>query len=182
MKRIFFLYMSVVFLLISCQDSSKSAKANEQVEDEILYLEFVNLDSTSVSINTIEQVKEELFNNAYFAGKEINSDWQGIRKLDADEQIKPQDIDQYHQYIHKFRDFAEYDVKDGAIEKIVITLNKPINDTIPNFNYRSYKKLGHADWQSVFNPGNFRYKESNTYTKDQLTPWMIKIIVLLTFK
>jgi len=44
-------------------------------------------------------------------------------------------------------------------------MNKPIDGSISNFNYRSYKKLGYEEWQSVFNPGNFRYPEKKYLNK-----------------
>jgi hypothetical protein len=189
MKRILFISISVVFFLISCQNSSESSveldkniQTDEQVENIFFYVEFINLDSTSESINPFEQVRKELFNNGYILGKETSNDWQGIRKIDATEHIMLQDIDKDHPNIHRFRDFSEYDSSNGDIEKIVITLNNPVNDTIPNFNFRTYKKLGHNDWQSVSNPGNFRYTESNNPTETDLANWMIEHIVLLTFK
>jgi len=187
MKRIFFAYISVCVLLTSCQNNSQSSvesnnniPPNEQVEDKFFYIEFVNLDSTNEYINSIELVKKELLNNGYIAGKENNNDWQGIRKIDPVEHILLNEIDENHPNIHRFRDFSEYDSNNGDIEKIVITINKPINDTIPNFNYRSYKKLGHENWQSVTNPGNFRY--DNTFDEAKFANWMIETITLLTFK
>jgi hypothetical protein len=175
--------------LISCQNSSESSaelvktiQTDQQVENVFFYVEFINLDSTSESINPFEQVKKELFNNGYILGKETSNDWQGIRKIDTTDYILLQDIDKNRPNIHRFRDFSEYNSSNGNFEKIVITLNNPVNDTIPNFNFHSYKKLGHDNWQSVFNPGNSRYTESNMPNETEFANWMIEHIVLLTFK
>ncbi|MBL4705874.1 MAG: hypothetical protein JKY54_15215, partial [Flavobacteriales bacterium] len=144
------------------------------------YIEFVNLDSTNAYGNSIELVKKELLNNGYVAGKENNNEWQGIRKIDTFEHIILDEIDQYHPNIHRFIDFSGYDSNNGDMERIVITINNPINDTTPNFNYHSYKKLGHEDWQSVTNPGNFR--SGNAFDETKFANWMIETITLLTFK
>ncbi len=189
MKRILFIYLTIVIFLISCQNSSESSaelvktiQTDQQVENVFFYVEFINLDSTSESINPFEQVKKELFNNGYILGKETSNDWQGIRKIDTTDYILLQDIDKNRPNIHRFRDFSEYNSSNGNFEKIVITLNNPVNDTIPNFNFHSYKKLGHDNWQSVFNPGNYRYTESNMPNETEFANWMIEHIVLLTFK
>lgn len=181
--------MSVTFLLISCKHSSQSSKksdeniqAIEQVENKFFYVEFVNMDSTNKYKNSIDIVKKELLNSGYVANKEVNNDWQGIRKIDESKHIILENISEYHPNIHRFIDFSEYDSNKGNIEKIVINFNKPINDTIPNFNYRSYKKLEHEDWQAVFNPGNFRYIENNEFNESELANWVTRTIVLLTFK
>ncbi|KAB7531037.1 hypothetical protein F8C76_05940 [Flagellimonas olearia] len=189
MRRIFYISLSAAFLLTSCKnisqssiESGKKIQAVEQAEDKFFYIEFVNLDSTNIYRNSIDLVKKELLNNGYIVDKENNNDWQGIRKIDKSEHIILDEISEYHPNIHRFINFSEHDSNNGDIEKIVININKPINDTIPNFNYCSYKKLGHEDWQSVFNPGNFRYRESNAFNESELANWMIKTIVLLTFK
>tara|TARA_R110000764_G_scaffold69482_1_gene143792 strand:+ start:1210 stop:1779 length:570 start_codon:yes stop_codon:yes gene_type:complete len=189
MKTYFFLYISVTFLLISCKDSSQSSKAsgenmqaNEQVTNKFFYIEFVNLDSTKNCRNSIELVKKELLYNGYVAYKESNNDWYGIRKINESEHIKLEQINEYHPNIHRFLDYLEYDSNNDNIEKIVIDFNKPINDTIPNFNYSTFKKLGHDDWQSVLNAGSFKYKGNKEYDESELANWIIKTIVLLTFK
>lgn len=189
MSKIFYISLSVVFLLVSCQNNSQSLidvnKNNQtikQVEDKFFYIEFINLDRKNTYRNIVEELKKELYNNGYINSKKSDNDWQGIRKVNIAEHINLQDIDKYHPNIHKFRDFSEYDSSSEDIEKIVITLNKPINDSIPNFNFRSYKKRGHEEWQSIFNPGNFRYMEKQTFNESEMTNWMIKTIVSLTFK
>ncbi len=190
MKRKIITYLSVIFLLISCQNNSQSSVefnkntlADEQVKNKNYYIEFISLDSANKYINIIEQVKNELYNNGYIVSQEnTNNNWQGIRKIDTTEHIIIRDVDKHHPNIHKFKDLSEYNLNDKDVEKIVITFNKPINDTIPNFNYHSFKKLGHDDWQSVFNPGNFRHEEKSTFNETELANWVIRHIVLLTFK
>lgn len=189
MKRTLFIHISIVFLLISCQNTEKSSlessnniEGDNQVEDKFFYVEFIHPEDSIAYGNSIELVKKKLLKNGYIAGKDFENGHQGIRKIDSDEYITIRDVNKYQHNIHKFKDFSKYDPNDGDIEKIVITVNKPINDSIPNFNFRSYKKLGHEDWQSTFNPGNFRYIEKKTFDESKFANWMSEIIVLLTFK
>jgi ribosomal protein S8 len=188
MKRILIVYIPVILLLISCQnssepstDSNENIQNSEEVKDLFYYMEFVDFENTNNSRNIIEQLKNELYSNGYIATTETN-EWQGIRKVNKEELITLKDMDKYQTYIHKFKDISEYNPKNGDLEKIVITLNKPINDTIPNFNYHSYNKRGFKEWQSLKNPGNFRYTEGIPFTESELRNWMINLIIILTFK
>jgi hypothetical protein len=84
--------------------------------------------------------------------------------------------------IHRFKNYIANSSEDSDIEKIVIFYNKPIGDTVPNFNYRSYKKRGHPDWQSSSNPGNFAFKGTGDFEEKDIANWIVNILVLLTFK
>jgi hypothetical protein len=65
----------------------------------------------------------------------------------------------------------------------VITFHSPGKDQLYNFDFQSYKKLSRAEWQSVFNPGNFRFPNKNPEGQEKdLSSWMFDRIVLLTFK
>lgn len=173
--------------LASCiSDNTNSQKKDIEkqdiVKDIFYYVEFIDMDNTNTSQKVIMQVKLEIFANRYIAGIEEN-DWQGIRKTEPNEKINIADLNKYHPNIHQFRNFSEYNSNQiEDFEKIVITYNKAIENTIPNFNFRSYRKLGHEEWQSVFNPGNFRYKEKQDFSENDLAEWIIDHIVLLTFK
>ena len=189
MKGILYISILLVLFFVSCQNSSASSvqldeknQTEGEVENLFYYVEFINLDDTDESIETLNLLKKELFNNGYIIGKERNNDWQGIRKINEAERILLKDISKYHPNIHRFKDFSLCNSSSGDIMKIVISLNKPINDTIPNFNFRGYKKRGDKDWQSSYNPGNFRYTKSNTLNENDFASWMIRYIVLLTFK
>lgn len=177
----------IVFLFISCQNRAKSFQDSNKnievaLEDKFFYLEFIYPKGSSKHLNTIELVKKELFYNGYIVSKDFDNEWQGVRKIAVDENITIQDTRKYYTDIHRFRAFSQYNSNDKEVEKIVITLNKPINDSIPNFNFRSYKKFGHENWQSVFNPGNFRFENRKTFDENEYVNWMIERITLLSFK
>jgi len=190
MKRTLFIFVSLMFLLSSCQNSlqssdnkNKTISSEELAQNKYYYIEFIHLDSTNQIMNSINQVKSELLNNGFIAKIENDNEWQGIRKIGINEEVSLDEINPYHPYIHRFRDFSYYDAKNGDIEKIEIIINKPIDSSIHNFNYHSYKKLGHKEWQSVFNPGNFRYAKSDSvFDEAAFIDWAMKTIVVLTFK
>lgn len=183
MKRsLFALCVSLVFIT-SCQNnkSDTTEKTQPEVANKFYYVEFVDSNNSSLTQHTISLVKSRIFNKGYILTQESN-DWQGIKEIDTTEQVELNNLSQPHQSVHRFRNFSEYAPDNNDVEKIVITYNKPLNDSIPNFNFQSYKKLGHPDWQSVFNPGNFQFNGTEKATEKELADWMVKQIVILTFK
>jgi len=169
--------------MTSCQNNKPgtSETTKPEAENKFYYVEFVDSNNSSMSQKTISLVKSRIFNKGYILAAESN-DWQGIKEIDTTEQVELNELSRPHQKIHRFRDFSGYDQDNNDVEKIVITFNKPLNDSIPNFNYQSYKKLGHPNWQSVFNPGNFQFKGIEKSREKELADWMVERIVLLTFK
>ena len=136
-----------------CQNKKQTFSKNPKLKakGEYFYVKFVDLDNSILSQKTIRQVKKRIFN-----------------------------LKNPHQNIYMFRDISEYNLEKKDIEKIVITYNKPINNTVPNFNFRSYKKRGYPEWQSIYNPGNFRYDQKKNYTETELSDWIVNHISILT--
>ena len=182
MKEALFLIVSIVLLSISCREGENGVENDAALNEKYFYVEFINQADSGIYPNTGELVKEVLFGGDYVMSNEGEVRHHGVSKIDLEGQVGIQEVDRDHPNIHKFRDFSTYDENDREAEKIVITLNKPISDSIRNFNIRFYKKLGHEDWQSVANPGNFRYKNGDAFNEVAFSRWMVEQITLLTFK
>ena len=183
MKRFLFaLFVSLVFMT-SCQNqkSDSKEKTKPEVAKKFYYVEFVDSCNSPLSQNTISLVKSRIFDKGYILTEESN-EWQGVKEIDTTELVELNNLSKSHQSVHRFRSFSEYNSDNADVEKIVITYNNPLNDSIPNFNYQSFKKLGYSEWQSVFNPGNFKYNGTAKPTEIELADWMVEQIVLLTFK
>jgi len=172
----------LIFLLMACSSSpSNTINAEKYIGVKNFYVEFSNKSNETKYEQIISKIKKELFQAAFIASREKN-DWQGIKKVSKTDQIKGKEVSEYHPQKHCFLDISEYDTKDKKAVKIIISLHSPLKDSIFNFNFRAYQKRGHPEWQSAFNPGTFRYKESHSPTEAELADWMIHHIVLLTFK
>lgn len=170
MKPVVLFYAILILLLSACQDSSPATTTPTEPitnTDKVFYLEWATTSTTTDYDKTLALVQKALLDNGYVFDK-------GVKKVDGSE--RPTQI------IHRFKEMSAYDVEQAEAEKIVLTLNAPIKGLIPNFNYRSYQKKGHADWQSVFNPGNFRYPQEQPFEANKLANWMVERIVLLTYK
>lgn len=176
--RPFHAFLVLFALLASCNEKAVTAKAGEQN----YYLEFINRDGSNVSEWTIKAVKKKLLGKGYYYGAEPEGS-QGIRGIGYVDSVNMAMMDEHFEKVHRFRDISEYDASDKDAEKIVITYNPPGKNEVTNFNFHAYKKLGHDKWQSVFNPGNFRFSSAHTEGQEKdLGVWMSDLIVKLTFK
>ncbi len=177
--------LSLFALFVSCEEETpdapeepRSGKAGTQ----FYYVEFIDKDSSTDSRRSIQFAKRLLLNHGcyYTAEPRGQNHLQGALLTDS---IDLSVMDGHFPEIHHFRDISEYDPSDKAAVKIVITYNKPLGDTLPNFDFRGYEKLGHAEWQPVHNPGNFCYHHHpKDMPEKEIGPWMWETIVLLTFK
>ena len=170
MKTAFLFYAVLILLLSACQNNAPATTTSTEPitsTDKIFYLEWVTTSSTTDYDKTQALVQKALLDNGYIFDKRV-------KKVDGSE--RPTQI------IHRFKEMSAYNIDQAEAEKIVLTLNAPIEGHIHKFNYRSYQKQGHADWQSVFNPGNFRYPQEQPFEVDKFANWMVERIVLLTYK
>ena len=170
--------LMIFVLVVSCQEKAVTTTANEQN----YYLEFINRDGSNVSEWTIKAVKKKLLGKGYYYGAEPGgSQW--IRGIGYVDSVNMAMMDEHFTKVHRFRDISEYEDSDKDAEKIVITYNPPGKNEVTNFNFHAYKKLGHKKWQSVFNPGIFRFSSAHTEGEEKdLGVWMSDLIVKLTFK
>jgi hypothetical protein len=176
--RPFLAVLLILALLASCKGEAPATKAGEQN----YYLEFINRDGSNVSEWTIKAVKKKLIGKGYYYGAEPHdSQWiRGIGYVDSAEITM---LDEHFTKVHRFRDISEYDASDKDAQKIVITYHPPGKNEVANFSFHAYKKLGHKKWQSVFNPGNFRFSSTHSEGQEKdLGVWMSELIVKLTFK
>ncbi len=174
-------WLIIFFGLISCNNANKQTDNSDKIIDtDIFFIEIVDNENSIFSRNVIGKLESKIYNKAFIATNESN-DWQGVKAIDFSDEVFYEDLSESHKKIHRFIDISEYSAISDVV-KIIINFNKPLGDTIPNFNYKSYKKLGHPDWQSVFNPGNFRFYETETYSEEDIADWMLHLIVLLSFK
>lgn len=174
----FCVFLLVLGLSVSCGNERAAGKAEEQN----YYLEFVNLEGSNVSEWTIKAVKRKLVGKGYYYGAEpYAGQWiRGVGYVDSADMVLLSD---HFTKVHRFRDISEYDPSDVDAQKIVITYNPLNKDEIANFNFHAYEKLGGKEWQSVFNPGSFRFTHAHPEGQDKdLGVWMSELIVRLTFK
>lgn len=164
-------------------DKKETSKLNKQIGQKIHCTEFIDGDNTPLSQEVIQQVKKELYNNAYILGTEDN-DWQGIQQVQMNEIIRPEQVNEFHPNMHQFKDFLDYtgsqEDLNNDVEKIVITFHS--SENYPNFNHISFKKRGHQEWQNYSNAGNFEYPKGKEMNDTEVAEWLIRIIVGLTFK
>ncbi|MGH1337545.1 MAG: hypothetical protein ACRBFS_15585 [Aureispira sp.] len=168
MKITLFFYTVLILLLGACQSNTPTEKASKKATttDKTFYLELV---TTATSINydqTLTLVQKALFNNGYVFDKRV-------KKVDGSEKKGL--------IIHRFKAKTDDNSNEEGIEKIVLTLKEPNEEGLHNFSYRSYKKQGN-DWQSVFNPGNFRYPKEQSFEETKFANWITERVVLLTYK
>jgi hypothetical protein len=174
----FYVFLLVLALSASCGNEAVKEKAEEQN----YYLEFVNLEGSNVSEWTIRAVKQKLVGKGYYYGAEPHAG-QWIRGIGYVDSANMALLSEHFTKVHRFRDISEYDPSDKDAEKIVITYNPLTKNDIANFNFHSYRKLGGDEWQSVFNPGNFRFSHAHPEGQEKdLGVWMSELIVKLTFK
>jgi hypothetical protein len=183
MKQTILALLLTLFVIISCQNRQQNGANNTKssIENKFYYVEFLDLDNSSISRKTISLIKKRIFAKAYILTSDTN-DWQGIKEIDTNELIDISIINKSFQNVHRFKNLCDSNPNDLELEKIVITYNKPQRDTVPNFNYHSYKRRGHAEWQSMANPGNFTYKGNADPNEMELANYIINKLVLLTFK
>lgn len=168
-------FLLVFAFLTSCENKAVSGKA----ADKFYYLEFVDKDNSDLSKAAISTIREQILGRCYYYGAKHNT----LQGMNIGDSVNASELDKYFPEVHCFRDISEYDSTDVNAEKIVITYNKPDQNNLPNFNVHAYKKLGHSEWQSVFNPGNFRFHTANPEGREKdISVWMFDLIVKLTFK
>lgn len=172
----------MILLVLAFSASCRKNATESKTDEQNYYLEFINHDGSNVSEWTIKAVKKKLIGKGYYYGAELyEGQWiRGIGYVDSATIFM---LDDHFTKVHRFRDISEYDPSDVNAEKIVITYNALTKDDVANFNFHSYKKLGHDEWQSVFNPGNFRFSRSRPEGEEKdLGVWISELIVKLTFK
>lgn len=166
------------------QNSVGKVDSDFQIEYKFYYIEFIDKDNTALSRQVIKEVKTQLYQNGYIGGKEKNI-WQGIQEIQANMNIKPNQVNKLCPYIHKFKDFSTYigsrDNKKNNVEKILIVFNESKNGFI-NFNHHSFRKIGNKQWHNYSNANNFRNTSKKNYTTQDIVQWIVKTIVILTFK
>jgi hypothetical protein len=175
--RSFFVFLGVFAVLSSCREKPVIKKAPEKN----YYLEFKSEPGAEWGASTILLTKRNLLGAKYYYGAPPHmAEWiQGVGYADS---VDVSELDEHFRQVHHFRDISEYKESDAEAEKIVITWRKPKNG-LANFDFHSYRKLGSDKWQSVFNPGNFRYHTAHPEAPDKdYSEWMSKLIVDLTFK
>lgn len=169
----------VILLTFSIFASCKEKVLSGNAADKFYYLEFIDKDNTSLSKATISTLKQRILGRCYYYGAKRNT----LQGMNFGDSVNTAESDEYFPEVHCFRSISEYNSSDVDAEKIVITYNQPDHNKFPNFDFRSYKKLGHKEWQSVHNPGNFRFHNANPEGQEKdLSVWMFDLIVMLTFK
>lgn len=171
----FYVFLLVFAFSASCGEKPRATKADEKN----YYLEFVDLENSYNSKLVIRFAKNRLLGRGFYYGAKQDDRW--IHEAFADT-VNSTWLDKDFQQVHNFNDISKYDSTDVNAEKIVITYHKPLKGNVANFNFLAYRKLGHKEWQPVFNPGNFRNGGPFEAREKDLGVWLGDLIVKLTFK
>lgn len=136
---------------------------------KVYYLQLVHASDDATQKEILQLFQQQLFGHSYTLKED------GIQKIDETEQHTGISI-------HQFQDINFYQISNTDAEKIVLTVKIPSEEQSFDFHYQSYKKLGHQEWQSVFNPGFFSYPSEQPFEAEQVANWLTERVVLLTFK
>ncbi|HEX8576609.1 MAG TPA: hypothetical protein VF677_09990 [Flavobacterium sp.] len=181
-QSLFALFATLIFIACENKKPGKPETIKPLVENKFYYVEFVDLEHSSLSQKTVALVKSRLFRKGYILGSsgQKTTDWPKVKETDTTSQVQLQNLDESHQSIHRFKDYSEYNPEDRDAIKVVITYNKP-DGAIPNFSFRGYEKLGYPEWQPRFGT-SFWLKKTKTFTEEELADWMVYEISGYTFK
>ncbi|MFK7798449.1 MAG: hypothetical protein AB8E82_13435 [Aureispira sp.] len=175
MKPILSFYLFFHLFLVSCQNSPSTPNTPaaptvpQTNQQKIYYLQLVHASDDATQKEILRLFQQQLFGHGYTLKEGT------IQKINQAEQSTGMPL-------HQFQDIASYQTSNTSAEKIILTIKIPKEEQTFDFHYQSYKKLGHQEWQSVFNPGFFNYPSEQPFEVDKVANWLTERVVLLTFK